>query len=287
MIQNIGKYYLYRHIRLDLGSPFYIGIGTKPKNSTNSEYCRSTTHNNRSTYWKNIVAKTEYEVEILLESDDYDFIKQKEIEFIGLYKRIDCCGGILVNMTDGGDGSVGNIPSEETKMKRSVAQLGVKNHMYGKKGEDNPSYGKSKHSEEQKSIWSDSRKGTQTGENNPFYGKAHSEEQIKKWKVDERRIHKGKENGMFEKSGELAPRYGRIGELHPMFGKEGYWKGRTLPKEAVENMLNKGGKIVLDIETGVYYMSIREDADYCRLTYGYLQQVFKGKYKNHTSLRLV
>lgn len=29
MIQNIGKYYLYRHIRLDLGSPFYIGIGTK------------------------------------------------------------------------------------------------------------------------------------------------------------------------------------------------------------------------------------------------------------------
>jgi hypothetical protein len=92
---------------------------------------------------------------------------------------------------------------------------------------------------------------------------------------------------MFGKSGELAPCYGRVGELHPMFGKEGYWKGRTLPKEAVENMLNKGGKIVLDIETGVYYMSIREAADYCRLTYGYLQQVFKGKYKNHTSLRLV
>ena len=31
MIQNIGKYYLYRHIRLDLGSPFYIGIGKTEK----------------------------------------------------------------------------------------------------------------------------------------------------------------------------------------------------------------------------------------------------------------
>ena len=29
MIENEGSYYLYRHIRLDTGEPFYIGIGTK------------------------------------------------------------------------------------------------------------------------------------------------------------------------------------------------------------------------------------------------------------------
>ena len=34
MIQEIGKYYLYRHIRLDTKVPFYIGIGTKIKGGT-------------------------------------------------------------------------------------------------------------------------------------------------------------------------------------------------------------------------------------------------------------
>ena len=29
MIVENGKYYLYRHIRLDKNEPFYIGIGTK------------------------------------------------------------------------------------------------------------------------------------------------------------------------------------------------------------------------------------------------------------------
>ena len=52
-------------------------------------------------------------------------------------------------------------------------------------------------------------------------------------------------------------------------------------------MKNKGGKIVLDIETGVFYLSIREASDFCRLSYSYLQKVFKGEYKNYTSLRLV
>lgn len=31
MIVDEGKYYLYRHIRLDKNEPFYIGIGTKNK----------------------------------------------------------------------------------------------------------------------------------------------------------------------------------------------------------------------------------------------------------------
>lgn len=112
MIKNIGKYYLYRHLRLDKNEPFYIGIGTKTKpNSTTikSEYSRAYMTCNRSVLWKNVRNKTEYEVEILLESDNYYFIKQKEIEFILLYKRKDCCAGTLTNLTDGGDGNTGYI----------------------------------------------------------------------------------------------------------------------------------------------------------------------------------
>ena len=90
MIKEQGRYYLYRHIRLDKNEPFYIGIGSKKERLNNfhkisSEYERAYTKNKRNIYWKNIVAKTDYIVEILLESDDYDFIKQKEVEFISNY----------------------------------------------------------------------------------------------------------------------------------------------------------------------------------------------------------
>jgi hypothetical protein len=161
MIQNIGKYYLYRHIRLDNNAPFYIGIGTKPKNATNSEYCRSTTHNSRSTYWKNITAKTKYEVEILLESDDYEFVKQKEIEFIALYKRIDCCEGILVNMTDGGDGTINRVCSEETRNKISITNTGrvLSPETIMKIIENRKSTLGYKHTEENKAKMSELKKG--------------------------------------------------------------------------------------------------------------------------------
>ena len=113
MLENTGKYYLYRHIRLDKNEPFYIGIGTKRNRTINihtTEYERAFTKNRRSKLWTNISNKTDYEVEILLESDDYEFIKQKEIEFIALYQRKDCCNGVLVNLTDGGEGTKGIIP---------------------------------------------------------------------------------------------------------------------------------------------------------------------------------
>lgn len=117
MIADIGKYYLYRHIRLDKNEPFYIGIGTKSekgliKNSAiyrrayDSEKCRNKV-------WKDIVRKTQYEVEILIESNDYDFILNKEIEFIKIYGRINNGTGVLSNLTDGGEGTLGTIYSKE------------------------------------------------------------------------------------------------------------------------------------------------------------------------------
>lgn len=102
MIVDSGKYYLYRHIRLDKNVPFYIGIGTK-KDSANYKtiYTRMFEKHGRTKYWKNIYKKG-YLCEVLLETDDINFLYQKEIEFISLYGRIDLKTGTLVNLNSGG-----------------------------------------------------------------------------------------------------------------------------------------------------------------------------------------
>lgn len=123
MITEIGKYYLYRHIRLDKYEPFYIGIGAiriDPKRGTHKgKYARAYSTSDRSNLWKKIANKTEYLVEILLHSDDYEFIKKKEIEFISYYGRKDKESGSLANLTDGGEGTLGKSPSELHRKKSS------------------------------------------------------------------------------------------------------------------------------------------------------------------------
>jgi len=105
MISEYGTYYLYRHIRHDANTPFYIGIGKKEDNGRNritTEYRRAYVKC-RNKYWGSITKSTKYTVEILLESEDKGFIEKKEKEFILLYGRKDNGTGVLANMTDGGD----------------------------------------------------------------------------------------------------------------------------------------------------------------------------------------
>ena len=162
--------YLYRHIRKDTNEVFYVGIGTVLRRSKNNKnlrlyYSRAYTSNDRNNYWRNIVNITEYEVEILLESDDYEFIKQKEIEFIALYGREDLGKGSLVNLTDGGEGK---NPSEESRRKTSEAQKGEKAYWYGKKA-----------SEETREKLREAR----LGDKNHFYLKSHSVETKQKMSI--------------------------------------------------------------------------------------------------------
>lgn len=106
MITDNGIYYLYRHIRLDTNEVFYVGIGTKTfRDIKYGYYTRANQKaSHRSGFWHVIANKSKYIVEIILETDDKEYIKYKEREFINLYGRKDLENGSLVNLSDGGDG---------------------------------------------------------------------------------------------------------------------------------------------------------------------------------------
>jgi hypothetical protein len=127
------KHYLYRHIRLDKNVPFYIGIGTRRKivNGYGANE-RAKSRTGRNAIWKRITALTEYEIEIIYESNDYEEIKVKEIEFVELYRLISE-GGTLCNLTKGGEGTLGYAPTKETREKFKNKKLGHLNPNFGKK----------------------------------------------------------------------------------------------------------------------------------------------------------
>jgi hypothetical protein len=110
--------YLYRHIRLDTNQVFYIGIGVR------SGHRRARTIVRRNEFWKNIVAKTEWDAEIILDDISLEYAKIKEVEFIKLYGRKDIGEGTLVNLTDGGSGTSGYSVSEELKERLSIINKG-------------------------------------------------------------------------------------------------------------------------------------------------------------------
>ena len=79
------KYYIYRHVRLDNNEIFYIGQGSKRQrvndySKETSIYERAYSKRIRNYLWKSIVDITDYIVEIMFESDDYDFIIKKVID---------------------------------------------------------------------------------------------------------------------------------------------------------------------------------------------------------------
>jgi hypothetical protein len=99
---------IYRHIRLDKNEPFYIGIG-------NTEQ-RAYSVKSRNKHWQNI-SKNGYDVEILMDDLSWGEACQKEIEFILLYGRKDLNTGCLSNMTNGGEGQLNRVISQETRYK--------------------------------------------------------------------------------------------------------------------------------------------------------------------------
>lgn len=112
--------YVYRHIRLDKNEPFYIGIGS------DENYNRAYVTKQRNKLWNNIVSKSNYEIEILLDNLTWEQACEKEKEFIALYGRKDLNKGILANLTNGGEGTLGIIIDEEGRKARSEKLKNIK-----------------------------------------------------------------------------------------------------------------------------------------------------------------
>lgn len=106
----MGNKVVYLHRKLDDKSIFYVGIGYLQRANDTS---------NRNRWWKNIVAKHGYEVEVLEVGLTWEQAAIKEIELIKLYGRRDKGNGILVNLTDGGEGVKGRVWTDEQRKNKS------------------------------------------------------------------------------------------------------------------------------------------------------------------------
>ncbi len=138
----MSKYYIYLHIKLTNGEPFYVGKGCERR------YKRS---NSRSNWWNNIVNKYGFDVIMLEEGLSEIEAFDKERYWINRIGRRDLGKGPLINHTDGGEGTSGHKPWNKDKVCPQFA--GEKNYFYGKnkgkKGENHPFYGKN-HTNESK-----------------------------------------------------------------------------------------------------------------------------------------
>lgn len=91
--------YLYRHIRLDSNTVFYIGIG-----KDDITFKRAYNKIRRNLLWKNIIKSTDYAVEIIEKNLSWKKACEKEKILINYYGRICDKSGCLANITTGGDG---------------------------------------------------------------------------------------------------------------------------------------------------------------------------------------
>lgn len=106
----MNDYYVYGHYILGNEKPFYIGKGKEQ---------RAWVTQHRNFLWKEIVAEHEYEVRIIQNNMNEMDALLLETKLIESYGRIDLNTGILVNMTEGGNGGMGVLMTEEYRQKLS------------------------------------------------------------------------------------------------------------------------------------------------------------------------
>ena len=112
---------VYFHKRKDTNEVFYVGIG-----NTNRPYKKT----GRSDWWKRIVKKYGYTIEIVHEGLTWDKSVEYELKYIKDFGRKDLGLGPLVNLTDGGEGTLNsNIErTDEWKMNQSLSSRGSNNY---------------------------------------------------------------------------------------------------------------------------------------------------------------
>lgn len=111
-INSTRDFYVYVHRRATDGRVFYVGKGNGR---------RAWATQGRSNYWRHIVAKHGYTVDIVQNGMQEWWAFELEIELIAFYKRESLC-----NLTDGGDGCSGAKRSAETIAKTIAIHIGKK-----------------------------------------------------------------------------------------------------------------------------------------------------------------
>lgn len=91
---------VYLHRRIDTGQVFYVGVGNTKK--------RAKDKSKRSNFWKSIVSKHPYEIDIVKRNISREQALEIEAMLIQYYGRRDLGKGPLCNLTDGGEGTPGH-----------------------------------------------------------------------------------------------------------------------------------------------------------------------------------
>ena len=177
---RLGPYYVYRHVRSDTNEVFYVGKGTN-RRAPSSWFERPAAVCGRNKWWRNIVAKTGPPiVEVVMCFGDEAACLAKERELIALYGRRDLGRGTLVNLTDGGDGTLGAVLPEESRRRLRERFSGPGHPNWGKRlspetcRRKSLSMRESPHSLRGKKLpewWRRKISSGKLGARNPFYGK--------------------------------------------------------------------------------------------------------------------
>lgn len=196
-------YYVYTHTRPDTGNIFYVGKGSKD---------RAFSTYDRNLHWRNTVKKNSgiFEVNIINWFNDEGDAYASEIWQIAQLKPL----GFLVNETPGGDappvlrGDKSPMRRPEVKAKHRMLQKGcIRSKGFGERvsnGRKGKALGdrNSMRKPEQKDIFSGLKNSMAKYE---YREKHYSQNQTK-----------GRNNGMF----------GRSGDKNPMFGKPSAMRGK-------------------------------------------------------------
>jgi hypothetical protein len=110
-----SKFYIYLHINVITGEPFYIGKGCGN---------RSIQKTGRNNYWHKIVNKYGYDIIKIENNLTNSEANEKEIYWIKRIGRKDLDLGPLVNFTDGGEGGNGYKHTQDAKDRLSIIKTG-------------------------------------------------------------------------------------------------------------------------------------------------------------------
>ena len=167
------RHYVYVHYAPD-GTPFYVGKGSCRKTAKRQVYWRANEPRNSNEEWL-ACSKNGFRVEIYASCVTDEEACRLEQELIDGFGRKDLNRGLLVNKTDGGEGSWGLVASSQLRAKRSLnarrkrSDVWVASIRASRKNAGNG--GTVKFGDKLPESWRKSISNGKLGAKNPWFGK--------------------------------------------------------------------------------------------------------------------